>query len=1015
MLLESNSRTDDSERKAREVVPALALVRRRMIESNAEWHKELQRIEAEVKSLEGKVSSSWSAFTEASIGEIRAWKASQRGRTREARDLYQRAGVRLVDWLERTSSELLAKSVMLRLTQSPAEVESAYTKHYKTLVDESWEDAQARFFLESVLPRVLETTRSSRHAKEKLAESEIDQKRRRYFRFVLRYLQHGSYDISFFLLAWSNLDRREFFDAALDWVSELRASGDTGEATVLLATLYVQAQWIYRPWTQVYVLLRIALQCDSINTGFAKRIGDEIFEWLESGSCAEDTNSSDASVTWSTTLWAVGDVAEPLINQGRSDDARSLVARFLAADADACWDGGILVKKVALAFAENGEINKALDMVQMLNAAVPYRTQVLDDVYEGILCGDDLDIEAILNHMRVAYEDDVTPSLLRSVSEKAASYCKFDLALEIARSIDQPYARALALMYCARSMRAFHQLVLEKLSDPDVDLGLDAPVHTQGDRQIVTSIAEALQKHRVDQVVREACQVSEQAQDLVKGMIKTWIAADLRQMGRVAEATEIVGAAEQIAEDYPHDSVRSELRRGLARMDMAFENFENAYSRAKRIPLSFTRALTLFELMHEITREHPMAERVRESAAAAVIESVQHGVALHQISFLVREGMRTAALPNLQELADRAEATALFLRGKEREPAVDLIEVGWAFRNMELASTMFSKSGDGKAASRVTSTLDRLRRCSPLSTAPITNHEDGLLVHRKQMRDLRIAIDTRPCGLFAVYGSVGTGRSTLANVVMSQLACDIGCITVRETCSGSDTVEKLLCGVLLKLIEGVQMCPQLTDSSISKELKHLRSRLEFTTTIGDQQQHGVSVGHTGLAARRGRIRSTSHRERHFRTTEIRQALIERIAGSDLGTIVVIVEGVDSFQESDARQRLDHLLQELRPVAQIPSVFLVLDGVATTGVGLPKAHLQGNQFIDFGVNLDMSDEESSRFLKQVLIQRLEWLGLSSDFSDAEKDKLVARAESSATKLIQELGTAFHGWITGEYVT
>jgi len=588
VLLESIDRADDWERRSRDLLGELARVRRRAIDGKQDWHQDLQRVQLELNQLDWRMPSSFSAFAEASIDEIRAWEASRLGCTSEALELYRGAGLKLVDWLRLTSSELLAKSVMLHLPQSPAAVESAYRKHFGGVADESWAEAQARFFLEDVVPDGTVAVRPSPRDEARSTKPKSPQQGW-HLRLVLRHLRRGRYRLALFLLLWSNIDRHRFIDEALVWADELCASGDANEATVLLASLYAQNHWIYHPGTRVYALLKIALQCDETNTGFAKSIHDEIFESLESGLCTEHKQGSYPPITQSMILHAVGHVARELVSQGRADCAQSLTSRFLKDDTDDPWDNGALVKEVALAFAEIGENQRALEVVGMLSASSLFRKQLLDDVYRRVLRNDGLDIRSIHEHMQLSYESNVTPSLLREVSEKASDYCEFDLALEVARSIDQPYARTFALVYCARNLEAFHELVLDKLRAPGEDLGPDAQLLSQDERSFLASITEAFQKQRIDQIVGEAREASDQGQDLVKGIIKTGMAVRLRYMNRMAEAEELLDAVERISDEYPYNAGRSELERGLARVDMVFESFEDAFSRARAIPLSRTR------------------------------------------------------------------------------------------------------------------------------------------------------------------------------------------------------------------------------------------------------------------------------------------------------------------------------------------------------------------------------------------------------------------------------------------
>lgn len=206
----------------------------------------------------------------------------------------------------------------------------------------------------------------------------------------------------------------------------------------------------------------------------------------------------------------------------------------------------------------------------------------------------------------------------------------------------------------------------------------------------------------------------------------------LNSMGDGKRALEIINEAIDAAYSIEDILERSESQKHIAPRLVQMHRIEEAFEIARSIADPQIKASALLGIIPELSQiKREVDEEVIKEAKKSIEEALRQGMDFDMTSSLVKEILETELRIDLSEYSKEAEETGLFLKGQKKHPTKVAIELGWVFKNLWLARSLYAKAGTDEKVKEVDERLKWMSRFSPLDIRPLEEEEMDLFVERK--------------------------------------------------------------------------------------------------------------------------------------------------------------------------------------------------------------------------------------------------------------------------------------------
>lgn len=925
-----------------------------------------------------------SIYVDATILELEGRLMDRKGNYEKAKRKYLEAAEKLLQEAELTSTDLIAKSILLKATRSLEEARGAYAR-LKSHLEGEQRIGHIEYLIQKVSTVIYPTAKveiSKSYEKESSACGKI----------VLKLVGMGKTKIAFRMVKYSNLKRVEISNDILNIAFNLANKGEKEKAIKIIEAVYDNAYSICHLGEKWRVLIKIAIRCDEIESKVTRRIEAEIFNTF----CSVSDNHG------AITFQPLEVVLTELIENGNIEKAKKTTVKIFQAlekKEDIC--AAICLDSVAMKFAEAGAVKEAFETARFIedpNSKWPTLNGVIRE-----LVGKNVSAEEILKGARSSSDREINPNVLQKLALKFADEGNIDKALEIAFSIKRPPTRVIALLEIAQ--------VLESISEAvavDVVAGL-------GDKVKGISMDEIrnIEKLRVQGIIEEAVNTARSADSFQRSRLLSDCALVLSWIGEEEKATEIMNEAIDTAFSIKSSQSLGHIVSQLVQMD----KIKKAFVIAQSIEDPKEKAFALVKIIPKLTKIKEVKEEVIKESKKSIEEAILQGMDFGSTYDLVKIILEMEQKIDLSEHSREAEETGLFLKGQKEHPAKVAIELGWVFKNLLLARSLYAKAGSDKRVKEVDERLKWMGRFSPLDIRPLEEAEMNLFVEREELRQLDTNIAIRNGGSIAICGERGSGKSTLVNNYLSKYKNDLDYLVIKMECSTYYDSCEFMRFLFQKVIEAIKSSGKFKElkKEERKRIVNLNERLKFIVSRekGFEAGGGLNIFLANIHAKASRKKSlTTYEFNHPQIiTTIKNILAE--PGANFSRIFIIIDEFDKLDvgaEEDFKRIKYRILQDLRAIFSIEGVYFILIGLEKHFQFEVKGEkaIEDSAFDDI-IHLKLDSEEAHHFLSEILERRLNWLNLNELFDESGKEEMVKGAKGSPRELIRLLSKAIAYWV------
>ena len=1003
-----NLKIHDSEESEAEKIPKLLKrldeIKRRIYSGEESEREELEGFAEGFR--EARVDSSLSTYVEATIFELEGKLMERKENYEEAKNKYREAAEKLVQWTELTAKELIGKSILLRSTRSLEEAKEAYKRLKKYIEGQPLRtEGSIQALIDPTSP-FISSAISTSTTKGEINKS-YEKESSAWGKIVLKLVEMGKLKIAFTMVKYSNLERVEIFNDILDIALNFVNKGEKEKAIKIIESAYNNARYIYHHGEKWEVLIKITLKCDEIESEITRRIRDEIFS----------TKNSHGNK-----FYALEKNLVKLIERGNIEKAERIiktVVHFTEKEKGFWSRERVFLSGVALKFTEKEAVKEAFETARLIknpDEHSDYKHWTLDDVVSKIVESKNASAEEIFKEACLSYDEEVCPHALGDIAIKFAWEGNIDKALEIARSIKRsPQAKVHALLGIARvPASANEEIITQALSGvikemPEEDSKKMVNVMIRRERSIALNIIEeAINVARSDDAFWSSHHLGNVAS------VSNWIGEERRAMEIMEEAIDTACSIEDfLSKSWALRDIVSQL----VKMGKIKKALEIARSIEDPEENSFAMVKIASNISQTEVDEEMAKEEVVKETKKSIEEAIRQGMVFDKLSALVEAIQETGLKIDLSEYSREAEETGLFLKGQKEHPTKVAIELGWVFKNLWLARSLYAKAGSDEKVKDMDKRLKWMGRFSPLDIRPLEEEKMNLFVEREEFRQLDTNIAIRNGGSIAICGERGSGKSTLVNNYLSKYKNDLGCLVVKMECSTYYDGCEFMRFLFQKIIEAIKSSERFEE--LKKEererIEDLDEQLKFVISRESGFEAGVSSNillnfHTKLSRKKS---LTTYGFNHPQIiTTIKKVLEEQSA--NFSRIFIIIDEFDKLdvgEEEDFKRIKYRILQDLRAIFSIGGVYFILIGLEKHFQFEVKDEgkaIEDSAFDDI-IHLKLDNEEAHHFLSEILERRLKWLNLNELFDESGKEEMIKRAKGSPRELIRLLSKAIAYWM------
>lgn len=960
-------------------------IKRRIYSGEESDREELERIAKDFR--EAHVDPKLSINVEATVLELEGRLMEKKGNYEEAKSKYPEAAEKLVQWAELTAKELIGKSILLKATRSLAETKEAY-KRLKQYI----EGQPLR--IEGSIQALINPT-----AKEKISKS-YEKESSAWGKIVLKLVEMGKTKVAFTMVKYSNLERIEIFNKILDIALKLANKGEKEKAIKIIEAAYNSASAMSPTdrWDRWDILIKIALKCDEIELEVAKRIKDEVFDSIRS------TYSYTKSYVLKQNL------RELIENEnGNIDKARKIMTEILPIGNR--LDNQVL-EDVAVRFAKKGATKEAFKIARLIKEFEEYnrRHYALDAIIRESMMVENVTAEKLLQEARLSYQNgEICPNALEEIAVKFAWEGNSNKALEIARSIKAHNAKIYALLRIARVPASANEELVTQVFSSEIERMPEG----EG-KQLVDGII-SIEKSRALSIIEEAINIAHSEDAFWSSHYLSDVALTLNSMGDGKRALKIINEAIDVAYSIDDFLERSESQEHIVLRLVQMRKIKEAFETACSIEDPQRKASALLGIIPELGRNKKEVDKeVIKETKESIEDALRQGMDFTSTSQLVKEILETKLKIDLSEYSKEMEETGLFLKGQKEHPTKVAIELGWVFKNLWLARSLYAKVGSAEKVKEVDEKLKWMGRFSPLDIRPLEEEEMNLFIEREELRQLDTNIAIRNGGSIALCGERGSGKSTLLNNYLSKYKYDPDCLVIKTECSTYYNSCEFMRFLFQKVIEAIKSSKRFRE--LKKEerqrIEDLDEQLKFVISRekGFEAGAGLNIFHA-KSSRKKSLTTYDFNHPQIITT-IKNVLEEQSA--NFSRIFIIIDEFDKLdvgEEEDFKRIKYRILQDLRAIFSIGSVYFILIGLEKHFQFEVKDEgktIEDSAFDDI-IHLKLDNEERHHFLSEILERRLNWLNLNELFDESGKEEMVKRAKGSPRELIRLLSKAIAYWM------
>ena len=973
-----NLKIHDSEESEAEKIPKLLKrldeIKRRIYSGEESEREELEGFAEGFR--EARVDSSLSTYVEATIFELEGKLMERKENYEEAKNKYREAAEKLVQWTELTAKELIGKSILLRSTRSLEEAKEAYKRLKKYIEGQPLRtEGSIQALIDPTSP-FISSAISTSTTKGEINKS-YEKESSAWGKIVLTLVEMGKLKIAFTMVKYSNLERVEIFNDILDIALKLVNKGEKEKAIKIIEAAYDSAtSMLPRDRSDRWeILIKIALKCDEIESEVAKRIKDEVFNSFRS------TNSGTKSYLLKRNL-------VELIENGNINKVKTIITEILPVNNKG--DNEIL-ESIAVRFAEEGATKEAFEIARLIEKCEEYdrRHYALDAIIHKSLIVENVTAKELLQEAYLSYRNaEISPWSLEEIAVKFALEGNTNKALEITSSIENPGAKLGAFVRIAKIAlaRANEQLVTQIIEET-INIGRSTNIaYFDGGFWLPRYLSYA--------------------------------AFMIDRVGNHDRALKVINEAIDTAQSLEDLFLRFESLKDIVSVLVLMHNVEKAFELARSIEDPEERVFALVNIVLKLHQIEEIKEEIIKETKRSIGEALRQGMNFDRIYGLVKNILETELKIDLSEYSREAEETGLFLKGQKEHPAKVAIELGWVFKNLWLARSLYAKAGSDEKVKEVDERLKWMGRFSPLDIRPLEEEEMNLFVEREELRQLDTNIAIRNGGSIAICGERGSGKSTLVNSYLSKYKNDPDCLVIKMECSTYYDGCEFMRFLFQKIIEVIKSSERFEE--LKKEererIEDLDEQLKFVISRerGFEAGAGFNIFHANFHAKSSRKKSlTTYDFNHPQIiTTIKKVLEEQTA--NFSRIFIIIDEFDKLdvgEEEDFKRIKYRILQDLRAIFSIGGVYFILIGLEKQFQFEVKGEgktIEDSAFDDI-IHLKLDNEEAHHFLSEILERRLKWLNLNELFDESGKEGMVKRAKGSPRELIRLLSKAIAYWM------
>lgn len=973
----------------------LDLLRRRLYLGEPCSQTEIDDLALDFEKL--RTEPRFSAYIKASILELAGRAMERTGANEEATNKYKKAAETLIQSTEITATELIAKSLLLRVTGSLQEAAAAY-KRLKRHIEGQLSTAELRIraLFEPMFygHRVPGGQSVQGPLKNRISVLE---------RIILRLVTMGKTEPAFRLIKYSNIERVDVFCRILEIASELDQTGKDDRAKKVLKAAYAHVPSVYHPAERCRILLRIALECEDMHSLVAKKMQTEVFENLRSGSYRAYTIATYPEISAHHKFFELQKIVKETIERGDFDKAQSLTGMFAGPTPYAEDSPHGFLKGVALAFAKKGAVRKAFQTARLIKSSahgLDHRHYALDDMVPVLFEAEKVTAEEVLREANASYRDKTCPNILHIIAAKFASEGRLNRALEVASSIEQPFAKVCAYLAIAQIMKAIADAA---------PIGISATLGQSPEKARAKKPKQTL-KARALEVVQMAFEAAQGTEDFIRSELLGRIAVVLSWIGEKEESAVRMDNAIEIARHVGAPSLISLSLRDRVTQLLAMDQVNEAIQLAGSIEEPDERSKALLKIIPHLADRTEIRKEAIEQAKKSIGAALRLGISLDSLFILV-EGIREIEPQiDLSDYAREAEETGLFLKGLSRHPTKVAIELGWVFKNLWFASSLYKRSGSSEKINWLEQRLRRIGVFSPLAERPLKAEEIDLFVERNELHQLDACIAIRDRGFIGICGNRGSGKTTLVNAYLSKYLDDPKSTIIRVRCPPHCDHHQFMNLLLYEIVEEFVRKPSISVRQ-RYQLFRLKRDLKYRISFDNGLEAGAGIGG---------FRAVISRTKHLIPRDLTHAplmarinkMLQRQSGYSTRSLIVIddFDNVAMSEGIDPRTTQLDILRELRGAFSIPGVFFLLMGLETQFLyAEERAKATKDITFDDIINLKLDTLAARHFLSEVLESRLRWLNLTDVFDQSGKSELIEMANGSPRGLIGLLSKYIRCWL------
>lgn len=899
-----------------------------------------------------------SIYVEATVLELEGRLMERKGNYEETKSKYMGAAEKLLQEAELTSTDLIAKSILLKATRSLEEAKVAYAR-LKGYIENDFRGSD----IQSLINPTANEKIYKPHEKESSALKRI----------VLKLVGMGKTKIAFTMVKYSNLERAEIFNDILNVAFNLANKGEKEKAIKIIEAAYDNAELVYSYLERWDILIKIAIPCDEIELELAKRIKEEVFDRIRS---TPDYSKS----------YALKENLLELIEKGEIDKVRKVIREILPVKNT--WDNAVL-EKIAVRFAEKEATKEAFEIARFIQPLEEYnrRWYALDAVIRKSVAEENIAAEELLQEAYLSYQNaEISPWGLENIAVKFALEGNTNKALEIARSIENPGAKLGAFTRIAIRLAPTNELLVTQIIEETIN-------------------------------VCRSTNIAYSDGGFWSSRYLSYAAFMLDRVENHDKALKVINEAIYTAQSLEDIFLRLESLKDIVSVLVLMHKVEKAFEIACSIEDPEKKAFALVKIIPELHQTEEAKVEVINETKKSIEELLRQGMDFHRTYELIKDILETKFKIDLSEYSKEVEETGLFLKGQKEHPAKVAIELGWVFKNLLLARSLYAKAGSDKKVKEVDGRLKWMRRFSPLDIRPLEEEEMNLFVEREELRQLDTNIAIRNGGSIAICGERGSGKSTLVNNYLSKYKNNPDYLVIKMECSTYYDSCEFMRFLFQKVIEAIKSSGKFKElkKEERKRIADLNERLKFIISRerGFEAGGGPNIFPANIHIKASRKKSlTSYDFNHPQIiTTIKKVLAEQ--GANFSRIFIIIDEFDKLdigEEEDFNRIKYRILQDLRAIFSIAGVYFILVGLEKHfqfEVKDEKA-IEDSAFDDI-IHLKLDSEEAHHFLSEILERRLNWLNLNELFDESGKEEMVKRAKGSPRELIRLLSKAIAYWM------